>query len=141
MRPGGMLQPKDKSIRYENVRSAAAEEGIIRLLMTEPDLLRMTEKLAAEDFTSPFLGKTYSIIKERYDQGLNTAIPQLSSCLEAAEISQLTVLMQRPESMRNSEQAIRDYIETIKTEQLKKTARDDLRAVTERYREKKGYGG
>ena len=38
LNPAAQLQPKERSLRYENVRSARAEEGVLRLLVLDPDL-------------------------------------------------------------------------------------------------------
>ena len=137
-RVGRSMQPKDKSIRYENVRSAAAEEGVIRLMLKDPGIIAETGRLSQGDFTSPFLGKLFSIIKDKHETAGELSLPVLASMLEPAEASQLTVILQRPESSANSVQAMRDYIEKIKTEQMNRTAIDDLAEVSRRDREKKG---
>lgn len=140
-RPSATMQPKDREIRYDNVRSAVAEEGVIRLLMLEPSLVKYTSALRAEDFTSPFLQKLYGIISEKAEQGQSVSMAALAGVLEQAEMNRLTVIIQKPEILSNSTQAIADYIEKIKTEKLKRTGKEDLLAVSQKYREKKGYGG
>ena len=47
--PMKALQPKDKSIRYDNMRSAMAEEGVIAQLLREPAL--MDELKSLDDVT------------------------------------------------------------------------------------------
>lgn len=140
-RPLTAAQPKDREIRYDNVRSAVAEEGVIRLLMLEPSLIKHTSALKPEDFSSPFLRKLFEIVSEKAKDGNTVSVAALAGVLEPAEMSRLTVIMQKPEIMSGSTQAIADYIEKIKTEKLKRSGKEDLLAVSQKYREKKGYGG
>ncbi len=37
--PASQLQPKQRGLRYENIRSALAEEGVLRLVLLDPELL------------------------------------------------------------------------------------------------------
>ena len=141
LRPGRNIQPADRNIRYENTRSAIAEEGVVRLLLLDPVLFRETDELTAEDFTSPFLKKTFEMICRRYAESRELPIASIMAELDPPEASQLTVIMQKPEELSSGKTAIRDYIEKIKTEKMKKTARENLLSVSEIYREKKGYGG
>lgn len=136
VRPTMTAQPADRSLRYDNVNSATAEEGVIRLLLLDPSLVGKTTDLSKEEFTSNFLSKAYEEIKKRLTNGDSVSIPLLSEYLSAEEISQLTSIVQKPEAMGNYDQAMSDYINKIKTEKLKK----DLNAVAKRYRETKGYG-
>lgn len=139
MRPDIMAQPADKSIRYENVISAAAEEGIIRILMRDPELVKKAN-ITKADFTSDFLGRLFEIINQRYSSGDSISTAVIASQLKPEEASHLTLILQRPESAVNAEQALGDYIEKIKTEKLRSAAGKDLLAVSEKFREKKGYG-
>ena len=41
-----MVQPKSRELRYDNVRSARAEEGVLRLVLTEPALIPMRSLFA-----------------------------------------------------------------------------------------------
>jgi len=136
VRPNVTAQPMDKSLRYENVGSAAAEEGVIRLLLLDPSLISKTRELSRSDFTSDYLGRAFEEIGKRLSAGGSVSIPVLSESLSAEEIGSLTGIVQKPEAMGNYEQAMGDYINKIKTEKLKK----DLNAAALRYRETKGYG-
>ncbi len=141
MRPAISAQPKEKSLRYENVSSATAEEGVIRLLMLDPTLASLTGELKIEDFSSPFLAKLYEMVQERCADGRSMSLAILTSELPPEEASHLTEIMQKPENMQEREKAMSDYIEKIKTEKLKKISKDNLLAVQEKLKEKKGYGG
>lgn len=140
-RPTITAQPLERSIKYSNVASCTAEEGVVRLLMRDPELCERTDVLSAEDFTSPFLKKLYEIIKTRREAGDEITPARLAASLPPEESSHLTYIMQKPESAANAEAALSDYIEKIRTEKLKGTDGVDLLAVREKYRQKKGFGG
>ena len=57
LQPAASQQPKIKGIYYENLRSAMAEEGLLRLILKEPQLLAACDALTPEEFSSPLLGK------------------------------------------------------------------------------------
>lgn len=137
--PERLAQPREKTIKYNNIRSAAAEEGVIRLLMLDETLEKKTGILKVEDFSSPFLGKVYSIICERITAGKTVSLPLITAELTADEASHLTEILQKPERMSESERALSDYIEVIETEKMKES--DDLLSLSKRLREKKSYGG
>ena len=141
MRPELTVQPAAKNIRYENVASAAAEEGIVRLLMADPELVRYTEGLKREDFTSGFLGGIYERVVKRATEHREVTPAVISATLAPEEASQLTRILQGPVNMGNAREALSDYIDKIKTEAVKKSGRRDLLAVRDKYQKKKGLGG
>ena len=135
--PSLQLQPEQRSLRYENLRSARAEEGVLRLILLDPTLLSQTRALEPEQFSSPLLGRVYALLRRRAEEGKSLQPAALSDSLSAEEMSHLTGLLQRPESLANSRQALRDYINIIQTERALGT--DDAALLA--YREKKGHGG
>ena len=140
MRPDLAAQPRDRGIRYDNVNSAMAEEGVIRLLMLDPELMRRAD-IAEGDFTSPFLGKVFSVIKARFMAGESVTSPVIAAALSPEEASHFTSILSKPASAANSERAMADYIEKIRAEKLKAGAASDLARYSEELRQKKGYGG
>lgn len=56
LNPAAQLQPKDRSLRYENVRSARAEEGILRLLVLDADLFPKDPPCGKSSSPLPFWG-------------------------------------------------------------------------------------
>ena len=141
--PAVQLQPKSRELRYENIRSARAEEGVIRLLLLEPDLLEQTAALGPDQFSSPLLAKLYVLLKQRHSQGLSLQLGALSGTLTPEEMSHITGILEQPESRSNSSQALRDYIEIIETEAAIRggSDADSLMALRDKFREKKSYGG
>lgn len=141
--PAVQLQPKSRELRYENIRSARAEEGVIRLLLLEPDLLEQTAALGPDQFSSPLLAKLYVLLKQRHSQRLSLQLGALSGTLTPEEMSHITGILEQPESRSNSSQALRDYIEIIETEAAIRggSDADSLMALRDKFREKKSYGG
>lgn len=134
-RPMRQAQPTERSLRYENVKSGVAEEGIVRLLLLDPGLISACE-LAEEEFTSPFLGKLYASLRQRRQEGLSVNPPALLSSLEAGEAALLTQLLQKPESPGETQTAMADYVRVIRQERAKQSG--DLSAVMAQMQSKRG---
>nr|WP_300168055.1 DNA primase [uncultured Flavonifractor sp.] len=141
--PSVQLQPKARELRYENIRSARAEEGVIRLLLLDPALLDQTGGLGPEQFSSPLLAKLYVLLQQRHSQGLSLQLGALSGVLTPEEMSHITGIVEQPESPTNRRQALRDYIAIIQTEAAIRGGSDidPLLAARDKFREKKSYGG
>ena len=135
------LQPTARAIRYDDLRSAMAEEGVIRLLMQDDGLFPAEPPLREEEFSSPLLGRIYS---ELWRCRGGSSMAALSAALTPEEMSHLTTLLQKPESAANAHQALTDYIRIIREEYAKRSGRsamDALAAARDTYKDKKGYGG
>ena len=65
----------------------------------------------------------------------------LAGSFSGDEISLLTRILQKPETLSNGRQAMDDYIDIIKQERQKQLAQGDLRLFAEQIRNRKGYGG
>ena len=142
--PAVELQPRQYGIRYDNLRSARAEEGVVRLLLLEPSLASQARVLREEDFSSPVLGKIFSLLLRRQQEGLSTQLASLAGSLTEQEMSHMARVLDRPENLSNGPQAMEDYIHTIQTQAATGggPTNDALMAVKEqKYREIKGYGG
>ncbi len=142
--PAVQLQPKERELRYANLRSARAEEGVLRLLLLEGALFQETARLKPEQFSAPALAKIYGLLLRRHREGRSTQLAALAGELSPEEMNHLVSVMDQPESLAHSQQALRDYIEIIETEALKRSGTDQvdpLLAAREKFREKKGYGG
>ena len=144
LNPAAQLQPKERSLRYENIRSARAEEGVLRLLYRDPGLFSDEPPLREAQFSSPLLGKAYARMWQARDEGRPVSPAALFSDLSQEEASHLSAIFQQPESTRNAPQALADYIRIIQTEADKRAVGadfDPLLAATEKYKDKKGTGG
>ena len=144
LNPAVSLQPQERGLRYDNLRSALAEEGVIRLLLLDDSLFGDTPPVPAESFSSPLLGRVYASLWESHMAGRPLSISSLSGELTGEEMSHLTGVVQKPESPAGGERALADYCRVIREEAQKRTAgagTDPLAAAAEKYKNKKGYGG
>ena len=140
--PAIQLQPKSRGLRYENIRSARAEEGVLRLLLLDPSLHRELTQLRPEEFSSPLLGKAYALLRRRAEEGLSTQLSLLAGELTGEEMDHLTQVASSPESMANSRQSLADYIAVIRAEAIKRSGasgNDLLLAAQRSNLEKKAY--
>ena len=130
-----------KAMHYADPASAAAEEGVIRLLYLEPGLIREPGLPPPEEFSSPELGHIYAAMLEKLRRGETVSTATLSEALSGEEMSLLVSLLQKPELLSRSGQSLRDYIGKIQERRDEAGQAGDLRALANRYREKKGYEG
>ena len=122
MSPAQGSQPQERSLRYQNVSSAKAEEGVIRLLLLDSDFFRQTSGLKEEDFTSPVWRKVFGLLKHRWENGQTYSVGTLSAELTGQEMSLLSEVLGRPESVANGERAMAEYIKAIRRQ---RSAEDD----------------
>ena len=144
LNPVRQAQPRERSIHYTDVRSAMAEEGVIRLLLRDESLYPLCGGLAAEEFSSPLLGKIYGALLSCQREGRCPGINMLAASLTAEEMDHLSGILQKPEDKSRSRQALADYIGIIKDAcQARRgdSQVDPLLAAQEKYKTKKGYGG
>ena len=140
LNPAAQSQPQERSLRYENVRSARAEEGVLRLLLLDDSLFPAAPPLTESDFSSPLLGRVFTLLWQAKEAGRSVTLPSLAGELTAEEMNHITAVCQRPESVRNGRQALADYIRVIQAEAAKRAGEkpDPLLAAAEKYKDKKG---
>ena len=144
LNPVSALQPQGRDLRYSNLRSALAEEGILRLMMRDDDLFDGVPLLQPEDFSSPVLGKIYSLLLDDRKMGRSHSMATLASDLTQEEMSHFTAILQKPESVSGAKQALEDYMRIVREESARRSDEDGLDpllAAKEKYKFKKGYGG
>jgi DNA primase len=136
--PVKALQPKDRSIRYDNMRSARAEESIIAQILREPALLEQTGKLKQSDFSVELLGRVYGQLRSRYENGLEVSLGVLAD-LTPQEMSHVTMISQKQQGPVN-ENALRDCVDTVMAERQSAniSTDDDLLALRNKLKESKG---
>ncbi|MBQ6974174.1 MAG: DNA primase [Oscillospiraceae bacterium] len=118
LNPAVSLQPTERSIRYTNLRSAMAEEGVIRLLLHDDTIFPQEAPLREEDFSSPLLGKIFGLLWQHRSSAYPMAA--LSASLSGEEMSHLTALIQKPESTANGSKSLQDYLRIIQEEKMKR---------------------
>ncbi|MGN0964707.1 DNA primase [Dysosmobacter sp. HCP28S3_G4] len=144
LNPAAALQPKERTLRYENLRSARAEEGLLRLLLLDDSLFPADPPLTPEQFSSPLLGKVYGLLWAGRAAGRPLSLSALTGELTPEEMSHITGVCQQPEALSNGHQALADYIHIIQEEATKRAGGadiDPLLAATEKYRKTKITGG
>lgn len=137
-RPAQLAQPKQKEFRYDNPRSAKAEEGIIRLLYLDPALAKKRTLPAPEKFSSPVLARFYSELLHRIESGLSFSMAVLEGLFSPEEMSHFIAVTEKAEDISNSVQAFDDY-EKILTEP--DDVQEDWQQLIERKKENDKYGG
>ena len=136
--PMKALQPKDRSIRYDNMKSALAEEGVISQILREPALLDGCGSLTGEQFSVPLLGKAFAQLQQRHSRGMEVSLRVLED-VSAEEMSHLAGICHKHTGPVN-ETAFRDCIKIILGEQQSRqvTTDDDLLAFRNKLKESKG---
>ena len=137
------LQPRARTLRYENIRSARAEEGLLRLLMLDPSLVKQMEGITGEEFTSSLLGRAFDRLRGLAEEGLSTQLAVLAEGFSGEEMDHLAQVPAQPESVAHSGRAIEDYISLIRGESLLRGGSADeadlLLAAQRRFQQKKAY--
>ena len=138
MAPAQALQPKARAIRYDNMKSAMAEEGILAMALKEPALLDEAKNLRAEEFSCDLLGRVYGQLRARHEQGLDVSLAVLED-LSAEEMSHITGIFHR-QSGPVKEDAFKDCVRIVQAEHRasKVETEDDLLALRKAYQGRKG---
>jgi len=140
--PAQQLQPKERELRYRNVRAARAEEGILRIVLMDGEYFRQLEELSAEQFSSPLLGKAFEALRDRWRIGAQVSLAGLDAILSPAEADHLSKLVQEPQPRATAQEALNDYMNIIRRETSEKgDSAADLLSFRESVKEKKSFGG
>ena len=136
--PARNMQPQSRQIRYDNVKSAAAEERVVAAVMKEPALLSEIPELTPEEFSAPILAKVFSQQLQRHKEGQDATLTGLTD-FTSEEMAHIAGILQRYDEPVNA-QALRDCARTIRMEHQTKGVRtdEDMLALTSRLRERKG---
>jgi len=140
--PADTLQPKERSLRYTNIRSARAEEGVLQLLLASPELMgSCAAKLLPEHFSSPLLGKVYAAFLQLFAEGLNLRVAAIEGQLTDEEMKHVISVLQSDRIIGDSKRTLSDYCEIIKTEYDKRTysGEQSLLELRDSLRKRKGY--
>lgn len=139
--PADAIQPKDRTLRYSNIKSARAEQGVLRLLIAEPSLIRVCSGLNAEQFSSPLLGKAFECFGDLIKQGLMPRLSAIEQSLTPEEMQHLASVLQAEQPLTESERAMEDFIGIINTEYEKRSFGDERSLLTLRdsLKKRKGY--
>ncbi len=140
--PMQQLQPKERELRYQNLRSARAEEGILRIVLLDATYFQQLDGLRGEQFSSPLLGRVYESLRRRWEADKPVTLAALDGELTAAEADHIAAIAQEPQPRNTAQAALRDYVSIIQQEAAFRTKDpDDLLSIRAKLKEKKGYGG
>ena len=136
--PVRSLQPKDKNLRYDNVKSARAEEIVLAQILKEPALFGEIPELLPEMFSSEFLGKAYSQLLDRYRKGLEVSLSGLTD-FSPEEMACLAGITQRLTGPVNH-QSLSDCAGIIREEYQKSRTKsmEDIMLLREKMQKNKG---
>jgi len=140
--PADGHQPRTRSIRYENLRSAMAEEGVLQMVLREESLLDTLRELPGGQFSSQLLGKVYDALQQQRHHGGLCSLAALEGQFTKEEMEHLTSVAQKSDNLVN-EDALKDFVAIIREEYAKREARQDqdLMALRDRLKNKKGLNG
>ena len=135
--PAQALQPKTRSIRYDNLKSAMAEEEILAQAFLDPTLMGETD-LTGSAFSVPLLGKVYDQMLAMYKAGYEVSIASLAD-ISQEEMSHITGITQRLQGPVNRE-AFRDCVQTVRSvsQASRVTSNEDLLSFRNKLKERKG---
>jgi len=116
---------------------------VLRLLCTDDSVFGDAPPLREEEFSSPLLGRLFARLWQQRQESGRISLPLLAESFTPDEVSHLSTIVQKPESLKNAPQALRDYIRIIQEEYQKRSGAglDPLAAATEKYKAQLGHGG
>ena len=112
--PARQLSPQIQGIRYDNVRSAMAEEGLLRQVLKEPELLRDIG-VTPEQFFFPTSGARVRSLAAAARAGADGNAFKPRRGIYPQEMSHLSQVAQRRDTTL-SDRALKDYIRIITEE-------------------------
>ena len=136
--PAKNLQPHSKNIRYDNVKSAMAEETVIAMALKEPAVLDQTGLLSQGHFSSDVLGRAFGQMSKYHAQGAEISLGMLTG-FTSEEMGHIAGICQRQQGPVN-EKALEDCVRTILAEHSKGNVetREDMLALRDKMKERKG---
>lgn len=141
--PTQALQPKERSLRYTDIRSARAEEGLLRIVMMDESYLDRLDGLEAEAFSSPLLGRVYAALRRRRAEGRPINLSALDGEFLPEEMDHLAAILQQPQSMNTADAALEDFKRVILTRHDRGDIQsaEALNDLRDTLKQKKSYGG
>lgn len=136
--PAIAVQPKSRTIRYDNIKSAMAEEIVLAQCLSDAAMMAHTEGLKPEEFSSPLLGRVFEQLQQQSSQGMIPSVAGLTD-FTGEEMAHIAGVLQRNPGPV-SEQAMRDSIRVIRQMHEFKTAdtEDTLMELQRKLQESKG---
>ncbi len=141
--PARQRQPQSRDLRYQNVPSALAEEGVLRVVLLDGEYFRQLEDLPPERFSSPLIGGAYAQLRQRWSEGRSVSLAALEGRFTPEEMDQLTAIVQQPQARNTAQEALEDCKRIILAEHRKGDIKspEELMELRQALKKKKGFGG
>ena len=117
--------------RYDNLASARAEEGIVRLLFLDPDLYKTARMPSPDEFSDERLKKYFIVIAGKLAEGETVNVASLGADLNSEEMSMLIGILEEPEILANSKKTFEDYVSSLRKAVKKKSIGDIIKEKQE----------
>ncbi|MEG2570566.1 MAG: DNA primase, partial [Clostridia bacterium] len=89
--PVANAQPRARGLRFDNPKSARAEEGLVAALVARTDWIDAArERVVPDDFSAPMLAAVYTAILAIYDSGREVTAPAVLSAVSPDETAHIT---------------------------------------------------
>lgn len=132
--------------RMGHLTAALAEEGIIALLMRNPDYMDLVEQnLKPENFVTSFNRLIYTKIRQRLLQRLPVDLGLLSAELTTEQVGRLQRILVENEALSQGQQQLLDYIKVlretetnIEEKEISQMPAEDLQKLFDGIRKKQG---
>ena len=136
--PAQNLQPKTRQFRYDNMKSAMAEEAVLAMVLKDPSMFAKTGGLTEAQFSVSVLGRAFAQLRSRYSRGLEVSTAVLED-FTVDEMSHLAHILHRHTGPVD-ESAMQDCVRTIMDEHQSTSVSTDeeLRAFQRRMQQRKG---
>ncbi len=134
--------PKVRGIYYDNLRAASAEEGLICMLLREPELIPALT-LSPQAFSVELFGRVFVDLRQRAASGRPISLSAMAEDYTPEEMSHLSYIMSK-DTTALSDEAMADYLRVIQEEYEGRTrarTEDNLRLLAEQMKASKRYGG
>ncbi len=118
--PVRMSQPKDRSLAYTDMKSAKAEENVLRLIFSDQKLIPQAEKdLPPEWFSSEVLRRIYERALELDNEGQMVDALAFEGWLEENEMSLLSSILGVAQPVGDYRKELQEYIATIRMQRIR----------------------
>lgn len=143
MVPGRQIQPQARELRYQNLRSAKAEIQVLQVILLDGAYFQEIPDLDAAEFSSPLLGKAFSVLKRRWQEGYRVSLNALEAECTGEELDALMSQLRAEPNRQTASAVLRQCATVIHEEHTGHNVTDenDLLQMAERKRKKYIDGG
>ena len=118
--PVGLAQPKDRTLAYTDMKSAKAEENVLRLLFSDQKLIAGIEQmLPSAWFSAPVLRKIYERVLALDREGQIVDVLSFEGWLEPNEMSLLSGILEQGLPPGEHRQELAEYINMIRMQRIR----------------------